>query len=94
MRIVTLTAMAAVLAGLLLPPLSGQSQPGASEVRFTWLMPLEKAADLLQQRSGKVVTYEDPLREWAGEVEPIPRNSKLTKLKQHSLTLPPSRLLH
>lgn len=90
MRRVTLCTMAAGLASLLVPPLSGQSQPPANEVTFTWLMPLANAVDWLQLRFGKVVTYEDPLREWAGETEPIPRNSKLTKLKRHSLTIPAS----
>ena len=88
MRTVTACTMAAAFASLLWPPLSGQSQPNEKGVTFNELMPLFNATEFIQQRSGKVVTYEDPLREWAGDVEPIAHNPKLTRPRRHSLTLP------
>lgn len=85
-------------AGLLLAPLGGQAQRGTVAEQLTggqtitWFAPLLKAAELLQQRSGKVVTYEDTWREWAGELAPIAPGSARITLKRHSLTLPPDAL--
>lgn len=58
---------------------------------ITWGMPLEKAAERLQQIYARPVTYEDPARLWRGEMEvaPIGRDGKEhLRVKQHSLTMP------
>jgi hypothetical protein len=59
--------------------------------RITWLAPLEKAADLLQQRFGTVVTYEDPVWVWRGELAVVGSDENLPgglRVTPHTLLLP------
>jgi hypothetical protein len=92
---IRLGALWLLTAGLLLAPLGVQAQRGTiaesvtSGQTITWFMPLRMAAVILQQRYGKVVTFEDTWRDWVGELAPVASGSTRITLKPHSLTLPP-----
>lgn len=70
--------------------LAVQAQQAPPPGTITWFMPLEKAADQLQQRYGKPVTYEDPARMWRAEMEVAGtlHGQQLLRVKRHTLVMP------
>jgi hypothetical protein len=67
----------------------GQAVPQAET--FTWLAPLERAADALQQRYGRPITYEDPIWRWAGDYNVLGAGRSGNQVmvpKTHTLVMP------
>jgi len=66
------------------------AQPAPAQQALTWWLPLERAADLLEQNYAKPVSYEDPQRISRGEVDLLgtPGN-QWSRVKEHTLVMPP-----
>jgi hypothetical protein len=67
------------------------AQPAVAQETIKWYLPLEKAAELLEQTYAKPVTYEDTKRLWEGEVDflgPSPDRKRTPRVKEHSLVMP------
>jgi hypothetical protein len=54
---------------------SARSQSPGTSASLVAVRPLAEASILLQERYGKVVTYEEPILTWSGELEEIPGKS-------------------
>jgi hypothetical protein len=77
------------LLGMLCAVLPGRAQSVAPTQIVTYYLPLERAAELLEQRYAVPVTYENPILVWPGElgVRRTPAGSEKPYFKEHSLAL-------
>jgi hypothetical protein len=71
--------------------ISASAQQSTPAQVITYYLPLERAAELLEQRYAIVVTDENPVQVWPGElgVRRRPNGIEVPFLKEHSLALPP-----
>jgi len=76
---------------LLFVQTTSSQQPASNRVQIIDTRPLAAAANALEEARGKIVTYEEPVLTWMGDLEEIPGKSGSRGYlypKEHGISLP------